>query len=72
MKASTLFRWFAWNDRKFGMSLQDKDPETQGQEICEHYGFDYVELRDVYEIHGQETGDAFLLAKLNKYAEDHE
>lgn len=69
MKASTLFRWFAWNDPKFGMSLQDKDPETQGQKICDRYGFTYAEIRGVYDADGQEAGDANLLAKLNEWSE---
>jgi len=69
MKASTLFRWFAWNDPKFGMSIQDKDPETQGKEICERYGFDYFEIRSTYEVHGIEAGDANLLDKLNEWQE---
>ena len=64
-KTHSLLSWFIKNDPRYGMSIRNLTPEEQGQAICEHYGFSFEEVYEVYMTQGKEEGDAELLARLN-------
>lgn len=65
MKAKSLTTWFYQNDKAFGLSIMNKDPYTQGEKICNRYGFNIDKLHEQYGI-SKEQGDKYLLDKLNE------